>query len=144
MAVADYNVEVQYLMTWYPNRNDAPTVPQMRGGHFSHNTGDFPDETGKLRTVGGGQDGDPLAHSIVGFIMVKVNAQRRFVINCSLSFGHQPTQKTFMAPPNSVIPFMINAKAVGDAELSGTRAVLHGTIVTDGGIDPFHMGTVQG
>ena len=119
MAIVDFNsysIEAEWLLTWYPIRSGADVkTPQIRGGTIKQKNTDPVFEVGnrsEFRLGQGSFPGDALSPNddAVAFISFAVDPQDYvFQVELEVRIGAVRRTKSFVLPPDTRFPFLINA-----------------------------------
>lgn len=135
-----YAVEVEWLLTWYPMTSGANlSEPRIRGGTIRHKNTDPPftvdNRAVALLGQAGTGTGDGLApnNAVRAFVDVGVDPLSRvFRVELTAHIGNAaPRAKSFVLPPNSRVPFLINVVGRADDDIvRDTGAAFQGVVTT--------------
>src|SRR5690349_15858007 len=90
-----YSVTIDYMITWFPRRNDAAIDTQRtRSGHFSHNSSNMINTVqhliGEASDVNGAHSDSFLPlNQVFGQIDVSVNENKTFFITIFVNIGKE-------------------------------------------------------
>lgn len=119
--VIAYNLEIEWLLTWFPITSSAPLKEvRMRGGTLRHvNTGpEAIRASGALHSLGQGLagDGDVLAVNrlVSANINIFLTPDKVFQSELSVSIGRSSRRKFLVLRPDTRTPVMLTMHAAGD------------------------------
>lgn len=132
--LGDYTIEIEYLLTWYPLRGARHlTGPRIMGGTLidsGPNPTPHPFVSVRPPTIDAVEEA---GLSVNGFVNVDLVPQNRFfLVQVQVDIPNVRRIKNFVVPPNTTVPFMINAFATVDDQFANNTGVTFEGVVTTG------------